>query len=125
MATKKPAENDNFTAEISGSKEEMLAEIERLKAALNAVHEKTTDDSAYNGDELVDYMAPIIGAGDQEMKPLFVCVNGESCAIKPGVPVHVKRKFLDALEHANDQRLAAWKYMQEQQSRGRKALSEM
>lgn len=125
MATKKPAENDNFTAEISGSKEEMLAEIERLKAALNAVHEKTTDDSAYNGDELVDYMAPIIGAGDQEMKPLFVCVNGESCAIKPGVPVRVKRKFLDALEHANDQRLAAWKYMQEQQSRGRKALSEM
>lgn len=125
MATKKPAENDNFTAEISGSKEEMLAEIERLKAALNAVHEKTTDDSAYNGDELVDYMAPIIGAGDQEMKPLFVCVNGESCAIKPGVPVRVKRKILDTLEHANDQRLAAWKYMQEQQSRGRKALSEM
>lgn len=125
MATKKPAENDNFTAEISGSKEEMLAEIERLKAALNAVHEQTTDDSAYNGDELVDYMAPIIGAGDQEMKPLFVCVNGESCAIKPGVPVRVKRKFLDALEHANDQRLAAWRYMQEQQSRGRKALSEM
>lgn len=125
MATKKPAENDNFTAEISGSKEEMLAEIERLKAALNAVHEQTTGDSAYNGDELVDYMAPIIGAGDQEMKPLFVCVNGESCAIKPGVPVRLKRKFLDALEHANDQRLAAWRYMQEQQSRGRKALSEM
>ena len=125
MATKKPAENDNFTAEISGSKEEMLAEIERLKAALNAVHGQTTDDSAYNGDELVDYMAPIIGAGEQEMKPLFVCVNGESCAIKPGVPVRVKRKFLDALEHANDQRLAAWRYMQEQQSRGRKALSEM
>ena len=108
--------------------EELLAEIERLRAELAKKPEAPTAvavGSAYNGDELVDYMAPIIGAGDQEMKPLFVCVNGESCAIKPGVPVRVKRKFLDALEHANDQRLSAWKYMQEQQSRGRKALSEM
>lgn len=111
--------------------DELLAEIERLKAELAkaqaapvAANVESVGGS-YNGDELVDYMAPIIGAGDQEMKPLFVCVNGESCAIKPGVPVRVKRKFLDALEHANDQRLAAWRYMQEQQSRGRKALSEM
>lgn len=108
--------------------EELLAEIEKLKAELAKAQTAPVAASAggaYNGDELVDYMAPIIGAGDQEMKPVFVCVNGESCAIKPGVPVRVKRKFLDALEHANDQRLAAWRYMQEQQSRGRKALSEM
>lgn len=113
------------------SSEELLAEIEKLKAELAKAQTAPATASvesaggSYNGDELVDYMAPIIGAGDQEMKPLFVCVNGESCAIKPGVPVRVKRKFLDALEHANDQRLAAWRYMQEQQSRGRKALSEM
>lgn len=122
MAEKKAKEVGN---------EELLAEIEKLKAELAKTQTAPVAASvesaggSYNGDELVDYMAPIIGAGDQEMKPLFVCVNGESCAIKPGVPVRVKRKFLDALEHANDQRLAAWKYMQEQQSMGRKALSEM
>jgi hypothetical protein len=113
-------------AKKTDSNEELLEEIARLKAALADKGEPSdSPESAYNGEELVEYMAPIIGASDQDMKPLFVGVNGETIAIKPGVPVRVKRKFLDALEHANDQRIAAWNYMRQQQDAGRKALSEM
>jgi len=105
--------------------EDLLAEIARLKAKLAEKDPAAPTKSAYNGDELVEYTAPIIGAGDQDMKPLFVGVNGETIAIRPGVPVKIKRKFLDALEHANDQRISAWNYMRQQQEAGRKALSEM
>lgn len=107
--------------------DELLEEIARLKAELAKKSDAPADvePSAYNGEELVEYMAPIIGASEQDMKPLFVCVNGESVAIKPGVTVRLKRKFVDALAHASDQRIAAWNYMREQQEAGRKALSEM
>ena len=116
------------------SSEELLAEIEKLKAELAEAKEAPAAASVeiaggvvggYNGDELVDYMAPIVGAGADQQKPIFVCVNGESCAIKPGEPVRIKRKFLDALEHASDQRLAAWRYMRDVQASGRKPLAEM
>jgi hypothetical protein len=111
-------------AKKNESNEELLEEIARLKAELGQ-KEQAVDDSAYDGEELVDYMAPIIGPGDQDMKPMFVGVNGETIRIKPGVPVRIKKKFLDALEHANDQRIAAWNFMKQQQDEGRKKLSEM
>ena len=113
-------------AKESGSEELLRAELAEAKEAPAAASAKSTGVAVggYNGDELVDYMAPIIGAGDQQ-KPIFVCVNGESCAIKPGEPVRIKRKFLDALEHASDQRLAAWRYMRDVQASGRKPLAEM
>ena len=105
------------------TQEELLAEIERLKAQLNP--EEPAQTSQYNGEELVEYMAPIVGGGPETMKPLFVCVNGESIAIRPGVPVKIKRKFLDAILQADSQNMAAWRYMAEQQNGSRKALSEM
>lgn len=109
------------------SNDELLAEIERLKSELMAAKEPQgeAEPCAYDGDELVEYMAPIVGAGPEAMKPLFVCVNGESIALKPGVPVKIKRKFLDAILQADSQTMAAWRYMAEQQNGSRKALSEM
>ena len=114
-------------AKKAETNDELLEEIARLKAELAAKSEDAAGESqnAYDGEELVEYMAPIIGASEQDMKPLFVSVNGETLALKPGVTVQLKRKFVDALAHANDQRIAAWNYMREQQEAGRKALSEM
>ena len=112
---------------VESGNDELLEEIARLKAELAERGGESGEApvSAYNGDELVEYMAPIIGASEQDMEPLFVCVNGESVAIKPGVPVMLKRKFVDAIARANDQRIAAWNFMRDAQEAGRKALSEM
>lgn len=33
-------------------------------------------------------------------EPVFVAVNGETCRIQRGVPVHVKRKFVDVLNRS-------------------------
>ena len=111
---------------IESSNEELLEEIARLKAELaSSKEEGQKPEIAYDGEELVDYMAPLTGVDEQSMKPLFVCVNGESIALKPGVPVKLKRKFVDAIARADDQRIAAWNFMHDQQAAGRKALSEM
>lgn len=107
--------------------DELLEEIARLKAELAKKDGESGEPAqgAYNGEELVEYMAPIVGASEQDMEPVFVAVNGETIAIKPGVTVMLKRKFVDALAHASDQRIAAWNFMRAQQEAGRKALSEM
>lgn len=106
--------------------EELLAEIARLKAELAEKSEtKVPDAGAYDGEELVEYTAPIVGGDPSSMKPLFVSVNGETIALKPGVPVRIKRKFLDAILAANGQQLAAWRYMAEQQQNSRAALNEL
>lgn len=114
MATKKP-ETD-----------ELLEEISRLKAELAKKNEISAPAAgAYNGEELVEYTAPIVGGDPNSMKPLFVGVNGETIRLQPGVPVRIKRKFLDAILAANGQQLAAWRYMAEQQQNSRAALSEL
>lgn len=86
---------------------------------------KKEETAAYDGEERVSFMLPVTGIDAQSMKPLYVGVNGESVRIQPGVPVMLKRKFVEALSNSTDQRLAAWRYMQQQQAKSRKALSEM
>ena len=77
------------------------------------------------GEETVDFVLPVVGMDAQALRPLFVCVNGESVALRPGEPVKLKRKFIEAIKNANDQRMAAIRYMLEQQELGRKALENL
>ena len=62
---------------------------------------KTEDTKAYDPNELVDYMAPLLPGGKQ--RDIFCAVNGETCCIKRGVPVKIKRKFYDNLMNAQQQ----------------------
>ena len=54
-------------------------------------------------EELVEYMAPLLGAGERQ--DLFVGCNGETIRIRRGEPLKIKRKFLEVLEHARQQEL--------------------
>ena len=78
---------------------------------------------AYDPDELVDYMAPLMAGHKQ--KDVFVAVNGDTCVIKRGVPVKVKRKFYDALMNAQAQQVAAYQAMVQIQKQGDKPAAEM
>ena len=78
---------------------------------------------AYNPDELVEYTAPLMPGSKQ--KDVFVAVNGETCAIKRGIPVKIKRKFYDTLMNAQSQQLAAYQAMAQIQKQGEKPAAEM
>lgn len=80
-------------------------------------------EKAYNPDELVSYTAPLLPGNRQ--KDVFCAVNGETCVIKRGVPVQIKRKFYDALMNAQTQQVAAYKAMAEIKKKGEKPAAEM
>lgn len=80
-------------------------------------------EKAFNPDELVEYTAPLLPGTKQ--KDLWVAVNGETCVLKRGVPVLVKRKFLEAIQNAQRQQLAAYQEMAKIQKQGEKPAAEM
>lgn len=87
------------------------------------VEETKVEEKAYNPNELVDYMAPLMPGSKQ--KDIFVAVNGETCVVKRGVPVKIKRKFLSALQNAQAQQFAAYQAMAQIQKQGDKPAAEM
>lgn len=76
------------------------------------------------GEELVEYTAPLL-PGQESQEDVFVGVNGETVRFKRGVPVKLKRKFVEVLENAQTQELAAWKLMRTAQEQSGKAMAEM
>ncbi len=74
-------------------------------------------------DELVDYTAPLLPGNKQ--KDVFCAVNGETCVIKRGIPVQIKRKFYDALMNAQNQQVAAYRAMADIKKKGEKPAAEM
>lgn len=79
--------------------------------------------TTYNPDELVDYVAPLLPGTSQS--DVFCCVNGETCVIKRGIPVKIKRKFYDVLMNSNAQHLAAYQAKAEMKKKGAKPAAEM
>lgn len=73
--------------------------------------------------ELVDYTAPLLPGAKQ--KDVFCAVNGETCVIKRGIPVKIKRKFYEVLMNAQAQQVAAYKAMADIQKQGEKAAADM
>ena len=84
---------------------------------------KKSEEKKYNPDELVDYTAPLLPGGKQ--KDVFCAVNGETCVIKRGVPVKIKRKFYEVLMNAQKQQVAAYHAMADIQKQGSKPSGEM
>lgn len=81
------------------------------------------EEKAYNPDELVPYTAPLMPGSKQ--KDIFVAVNSETCVIKRGVPVMIKRKFLSALQNAQAQQFAAYQSMAQMQKQSEKPAAKM
>lgn len=74
--------------------------IETKATPVNTVHEKELTPSDYEyWEQKVDYIHPkdLSKTGDDSI----VCsVNGDTIRIKPGHVVHIKRKFVDALQRS-------------------------
>lgn len=56
--------------------------------------------------------------GERYQDDVFVCVNGESCLIRRGVPVKVRPMFAQALENSAEQDRLAESMMRRTQARG-------
>lgn len=74
-------------------------------------------------EELVEYTAPL--AADLNDTSLLVAVNGEEIRIMRGVPVKIKRKFVEAIQNADRQRLAARAYQQQAVRAAEKATADL
>lgn len=101
-----------------------MSETKKTKAPaepeVEAAVEAPTEPS---GDEYVDYMAPLLPGKVQ--KDIFCAVNGETVLIKRGVPVKVKRKFVEALNNAAAQQYAAYQTMTDIRKQGDKPAGNM
>ena len=83
-------------------------------AAINEVEQaESKQNKVRPGEELVEYTAPLLpGMGTQDV---IVGVNGEMIRIKRGETVKIKRKFVNALNNAAKQQVAAYKAAAEAQ----------
>lgn len=85
--------------------------------------ETKTKAKVYDPDELVSYTAPLLPGSQQ--KDVFCAVNGETCVVKRGIPVQIKRKFYDVLMNAQQQQLDAYRTKLDIQKKGAKPAAEM
>lgn len=79
------------------------------------------DKSKNENEELVAYTAPLLPGGGRQ--DITVAVNGELLQLKRGVPVEIKRKFLKVLQNADRQSVAAYRYQDQAQEAGRRAIA--
>lgn len=77
---------------------------------------------AISGEDLVEYTAPRLGPRDQSV---FVGVNGETIRIQRGKPVWIKRKFVEVLEHAQEQEELLLKSIENAQRSSSRALARL
>lgn len=74
-------------------------------------------------EEYVEYEAPMTANPDE--RDILVAVNGETLRIKRGERVQIKRKFLEVLRQADEQRRSAIRYQREQQHAAAQAVAKM
>ncbi|MCD7927355.1 MAG: hypothetical protein LUF80_00595 [Oscillospiraceae bacterium] len=92
MAAKKTTETTEAVAESAEETTEAVAETARDEM-----------------EELVSYSAPLDPKSTS--RDILVAVNGETIRIKRGETVQIKRKFVEALNNADRQALAAYRAM--------------
>lgn len=77
----------------------------------------------YDPEEVVTYTAPILYS-DRD-RDIVVGVNGELIRIKRGVPVEIKRKYLEVIIASERQKNAAWQAMEQARKASAKALTNL
>lgn len=83
---------------------------------------KTTPDGLPDDDEYVSIMIPMT---HENKADVFLSLNDESCIIKRGQRVMIKKKFARVYEDSRDQETAALMYMEKAQSAGMERLAGM
>ena len=78
---------------------------------------------AVDMNEEVDYLAPLLPGRTQ--KDVVCLVNGTMLRIKRGVPVKIKRKYLEVLQNAQEQQYAVFNVIDETKKRGEKPIADM
>lgn len=78
---------------------------------------------AVDMNEEVDYTAPLLPGRTQ--KDVVCLVNGTMLRIKRGVPVKIKRKYLEVLQNAQEQQYAVFNVIDETKKRGEKPIADM
>ena len=73
--------------------------------------------------EEVEYYAQLLPGRTQ--KDIIVIVNGESLRLKRGMKHKIKRKFVEALDNANEQTMSIYNTIAETKKKGEKPLADM
>lgn len=76
-------------------------------------------------EERIPFVIPLTGNPEVDDAPVFVQVNGKNARIKRGVTVYAKRKFVEVLQHSNEQSMEAYRNRRAAQKRGDQALMEL
>jgi len=74
-------------------------------------------------EELVEYMAPLLGMDSP--REVLCAVNGETIRIQRGAAVRIKRKFVKALQNAEEQEREVWRTVSAAQRAAERPLAEM
>lgn len=69
------------------------------------------------GEELVEIL--LFKDAGKYKDDVFVAVNGETCQIKRGVPVKIKRKFAEVIQHSMQQDAATAQLIERESGRFR------
>lgn len=138
----KDLEIEKLKEQIKKMKAEKAADIEAIHAenaakieAIREAYEKELSDAVKTpaepdvpilptdpGEEYVDYVIPRTGPDDA---PVFIGVNGDSVRVVPGVRVQLKRKFVEAYEHALKQEHEAWETQRKLLESSKNALADL
>lgn len=112
------AEATKKAEEMVKAAEERVAEIENGKKA-------ASEDTAKANSELEEYVeVKLFKDNDKYKDDVFVAVNGETCRIKRGVKVKIKRKFALVLEQSDIQDYETSKLMDRKEAEYRESARE-
>ena len=98
------AKMEAMLAEASKKAEEMVKAAEARVAELENSKKNVSEETAKANAELEEYVeVKLFKDNDKYKDDVFVAVNGETCRIKRGVKVKIKKKFALVLEQSDIQ----------------------
>lgn len=113
--------NEKDTAQQTPAPEEKDDELEKLKKELaalkkeNSALKKDLEEEKLKAETAPPASVPVVDDGEERITirlfkdggkykdDVFVAVNGETCVVKRGVPVQIKKKFAEVLERSMKQ----------------------
>jgi len=113
--------NEKETAQRTPAPDEKDDELEKLKKELaalkkeNSALKKDLEEEKQKAEAAPPASVPVVDDGEERVTirlfkdggkykdDVFVAVNGETCVVKRGVPVQIKKKFAEVLERSMKQ----------------------
>nr|DAH16041.1 MAG TPA: hypothetical protein [Caudoviricetes sp.] len=118
LAASEAKANEIIATAETRAKEIISAAEKNVKSPedIDAVNKKIND-------ELEEYtMVRLFKDSDKYKDDVFLCVNGENCVVKRGVPVKIKKKFALILEQSYQQDLLTAELMAEKEKEFNEAV---